>query len=177
MMSYPKIFQVAASAAIPEVLMTKVKNIAKSPMAMYNLTEGPSCDPTFSQSLPNEPLRLWFKHTQEVLAGHYLPEVKGALTSTANPWTVAKFHETDRVRKRFLEEFVAAYDSFLIQLGGVDASAEEKQAKEEEEKETAKAEEETAKADKSKKGDKTARLSLFQADAEAVIKTSRWSHG
>ena len=80
--------------------MTKVKNIAKSPMAMYNLTEGPSCDPTFSQSLPNEPLRLWFKHTQEVLAGHYLPEVKGALTSTANPWTVAKFHEADRVRKR-----------------------------------------------------------------------------
>ena len=59
----------------------------------------------------------------------------------------------------------------------MDVSAEEKQAKEEEEKETAKAEEETAKADKSKKGDKTARLSLFQADAEAVIKTSRWSHG
>ena len=96
------------------------------------------------------PIRLFFKHTQDVLAGYYTAELKGALTSTTTPWTVAKFLEADRVRKRFLEDFVAAYDSFLIQLNGVDASGGEKQAKEEEEKETAMEEEKKAKADKAK---------------------------
>ena len=56
------------------------------------------------------PIRLFFKHAHDVLAGFYSPELKGALTTSNNylPW--AKFHETDRVKKRFCEEFDAAYD-------------------------------------------------------------------
>ena len=72
-------------------------------MAMYELTEGDTRDVTFAQTLPNEPLRLFFKHAQDVLVGYYMAELKGALASTNNQWPWAKFHESSRVKRRFLE--------------------------------------------------------------------------
>ena len=72
---------------------------------MYELTEGDTRDVHFAQTLPNEPLRLlFFKHAQDVLFGFYTAELKGALTSS-NSFTWEKFHETGRVKKRFLEDF------------------------------------------------------------------------
>ena len=47
---------------------------------MYELTEGDTRDVHFAQTLPNEPLRLLFKHAQDVLFGYYAAELKGALT-------------------------------------------------------------------------------------------------
>ena len=82
--AYPNIFQVAESAA--KLIMT-VRDIVQSSLAMYDLTEGPSRDMTFAQSLPIEPHRLFFKHTQ---------------------WTWAKFPEAERMKKRCLYDFVAA---------------------------------------------------------------------
>ena len=99
--AYPKIFQVAESAA--KLIMT-VRDIVQSSLAMYDLTEGPSRDMTFAQSLPNEPHRLFFKHAQEVSAA----ELKGALTSTTTQWTWAKFPEAERMKKHCLYDFVAA---------------------------------------------------------------------
>ena len=52
MTTYPKIFEVAESAA---QLIVKVKDTVQNPMAMYELTEGEFRDLTFATSLPNEP--------------------------------------------------------------------------------------------------------------------------
>ena len=66
---------------------------------MYELTEGNA-----RIFLPNEPFRLFFKHAQNVMFGSYTAELKCALTSS-NSFTWEKFHETGRVKKRFLEDF------------------------------------------------------------------------
>ena len=72
-------FQVAETAA---KLVTTLRQAVMSPLAMYELTEGDTRDVTFAQALPNEPLRLFFKHAQDVLTGYYTPELKGALTQS-----------------------------------------------------------------------------------------------
>ena len=87
-------FKVAESAAKP--LMT-LRAAVMSPLAMYELTQGDSHDVTFAQALRNEPLRLFFKHAQEVLTGYYTAKLKGALSST-NQYAFAKILETDRVK-------------------------------------------------------------------------------
>ena len=103
-------FQVAESVA--RVIQTVKSNI-HNPLAMYEQTEGDSRDVTFVQSLPNEPLRLFYRHAQDVLRGYYTAELKGALSSKASQtWTWQKFHEIERVKKHFLEGFVSAYGSF-----------------------------------------------------------------
>ena len=104
-------FEVAETAA---KVATKVREAVQSPLAMYELTEGDNKDVTFGQSLPNEPLRLFFKHAQDVLAGYYTPELKGALASTNNQWSWAKFHETDRAKRRFFEDFTTAYNALTF---------------------------------------------------------------
>ena len=85
-------------------LVKTLRQAILSPLAMYELTEGNDRDVHFAQTLPNEPLRLFFKHAQDVLAGFYTPELKGALT-TSNQWPWAKFHETDWVNKAFPRRF------------------------------------------------------------------------
>ena len=60
------------------------------------------------------PIRLFFKHAQDVLAGYYTPELKGALASTNNQWSWAKFHESDRAKKRFFEDFTTAYNALTF---------------------------------------------------------------
>ena len=70
---YSAMFEVAESAA---KLVKTFRHAVSSPLAM-------------------------FKHAQDVLAGYYTPELKGALASTNNQWPMAKFHETDRVKKAF----------------------------------------------------------------------------
>ena len=47
------------------------------------------------------------------MAGFYTPELKGAL-ATLNQWPWAKFHETDRVKRRFLEDFTTAYNALTF---------------------------------------------------------------
>ena len=147
--------------------MGKVKNIIQSPLAMYDLTEGPSRDVTFAQSLPNESLRTFFKHAQDVLGRYYAAELKGALTVTSTnkgaEWTWAKFHDTDRVKKRFLDSFVAVYDLFAFKpdkvvepVAGAQAEVKEK-------------EEQLEVKEKVKKADRSTRLTEFRADAEAKV--------
>ena len=100
---YSKMCEVAETAA---KLITKLRQAISSPLAMYELTEGDARDTTFAQTLPNEPLQLFFKHAHDVFAGIYTPELKGALTTLkTGHWPWAKFHETDRVKKTVLRRF------------------------------------------------------------------------
>ena len=94
--------EVAETAA---KLITKLRQAISSPLAMYELTEGDARDMTFAQTLPNNPLQLFFKHAHDVLAGIYTPELAGALTASTSHWPWAKFLETDRVKKTFLRRF------------------------------------------------------------------------
>ena len=48
------------------------------------------------------------------MAGFYFPELKGALTISKEQWPWAKYHETDRVKKRFLEDFTTAYNAMTF---------------------------------------------------------------
>ena len=57
---YPKMFEVAESAA-SAVQVQKVQALIQSPLAMYELMDSADRDLTFSQSLPNEPLRMFFQ--------------------------------------------------------------------------------------------------------------------
>ena len=161
---YSGMFTVAESVAKP--LMT-LREVVMSPLAMYELTLGESRDVTFAQALPNEALRLFFKHAQEVLTGYYTAELKGALTSTSQ-YSFAKFQESDRVKRRFFDEFVTAYDAVTIKHVAVVASAAqvaESAAKQEEEE---KPEPEPLKA---KKVDRQARLAEFRREAETRVST------
>ena len=151
-------FVVAETAA---KLVTTVRETVLSPLAMYELTEGNSRDVTFAQTLPNEPLRLFFKHAQDTLAGYYMAELKGALSSTATQWTWGQFHETERVKKRFLEDFVTSYNSMTFKQDEVTASvAPEEAAKE------GKPESEPQKA---KQGERITRMAEFRTESEAAV--------
>ena len=130
---------------------------------MYELTEGDTRDVTFAQTLPNEPLRLFFKHAQDVLAGYYTAELKGALASTNNQWPWAKFHETHRVNRRFLEEFTTAYDALTFK-DVVTASVAAVTASVASGEETPESE-----PQKVKKGDRQARLAEFREEAEVAV--------
>ena len=116
---YSGMFKVAESAA--EALKT-LKQAVLSPLAMYKLTEGDSRDVTFAQALPNEPLRLFFKHAQDIFTGYYTAELKDALSST-NQYPLSRFLETDRVKRRFLNDFTIAYDAIVFRQDAVAASA------------------------------------------------------
>ena len=75
-------------------------------------TESPDRDPIWLQSLPNEALRLFMKHMLEVPQGFFKPEIQGAfLRSSADKFSVEKFHQTSRVTQRFTTAFKIAYDS------------------------------------------------------------------
>ena len=130
-------------------------------MAMYELTEGDNRDVTFAQTLPNEPLRLCFKHAQDVLFGYYIAELKGALAIT-NICCYAKFHETNRVKRRFLEEFTTAYDALTFK-DGVTASVAAVTAS------VAAGEKPESEPQKVKKGDRQARLVEFRKEAEVAV--------
>ena len=82
---YPMMFEVDGSAA--KGPLQKLQALSTSPLAMYELMESANRDLTFSQSLPNEPIRMFFKHLHDVFAGYYSPEVKGAFSgSAADRW-------------------------------------------------------------------------------------------
>ena len=75
-------------------------------------TESPDRDPTWLQSLPNEALRCLMKHMLEVPQGFFRPEIQGALQrSSADKFSVDKFHQTSRVTQRFTTAFKIACDS------------------------------------------------------------------
>lgn len=152
--------KVADSAA---KLVTIFRQAVLSPLAMYELTEGDTRDVTFAQTLPNEPVRLFFKHAQDVLAGYYTAELKGALASTNNQWPWAKFHETDRVKRRFVDEFTTAYDALTFKDVAVTASVAEVAAS------VAGVEKPESEPQKVKKGDRQARLLEFRAEAEVAV--------
>ena len=156
---YPDMFKVAESAA---KCVTTLQQVVLSPLAMYELTEGDARDLTFVQALPNEPLRLYFKHVQDIVNGYYQSELKGALTSTNTQWPWAKFHESERVKRRFLEDFTTAYDTVAFKQDVVAESAAavaESAAKELPVPET----------QKPKKGEKQARMAEFRREAELAV--------
>ena len=159
---YSKMFDVAESAA-SAVQVQKVKDIIQSPLAMHELMDSADRDLTFSQSLPNEPLRMFFKHLHDVFTGFYSPEVKGALSGSPDgKWNWAMFHEGVRVKKRFLADFTVAYDSLWKKM-----PQEETEKAKEEQKEKTKEEEK----EKIKKPDRSVLLQAFQKDAEATVAT------
>ena len=94
-------FEVAASAA-SAVHVQKLLALIKSPLAMYQLSK--NRDLTVTQSLPNEPLHMFCKHLHHIFAGYYSPEIKDALQNTQDSArNLESFHDTGRVKKRFLE--------------------------------------------------------------------------
>ena len=107
-------------------LVNTLRQAILSPLAMYELTEGNARDVHFAQTLPNEPLRLFFKHAQDVLFGSYTAELKGALTSSSfssSSFTMQKFHEAERVRKKFFEEFTTAYNALVPEAAAAVAAS------------------------------------------------------
>ena len=159
---YSKMFQVAETAAKP---VTTLRQAVMSPLAMYELTEGDTRDVTFAQTLPNEPLRLFFKHAQDVLTGFYTPELKGALPQSNNHWPWTKFHESDRVKKRFLEDFTTAYNALTFKPDPAPESVAAVAA-------SVAGEEKPPEPDsqKGKKGDRQARLAEFRTEAEQSVR-------
>ena len=157
---YSKMFEVADTAA---KLVKTLQQAVLSPLAMYELTVGDTRDVHFAQTLPNEPLRLFFKHAQDVLFGFYTAELKGALT-TSNNFTWAKFHETDRVKKRFLEDFTAAYNALTFKPDVVPESVAAVAASVAGEENPPEPE-----PQKGKKGDRQARLAEFRTAAEVSV--------
>jgi hypothetical protein len=109
-----------------------VRCFLDSPLAFFMKTESPERDPTWLQSLPNEAQRCFMKHALDVSQGLYQPEIKGALAGTsADKYSVDKFHNATRVNQRFTTSFLIAYDSlnqrfttsFLISAATADAAA------------------------------------------------------
>ena len=122
-------FEVDESAA--KSPLQKLQALITSPMAMYELMDGANRDPTFSPSLPNEPIRLFLKHMHDIYSGFYMKEVKGALNSpAADRWNWENFHENGRVRKRFLEDFNIAYDSISNKKKPQEEKGKEEESKE-----------------------------------------------
>ena len=113
----------------------------------------------FAQALRNEPLRLFFKHAQEVLTGYYTAKLKGALSST-NQYSYAKFQETDRVRRCFFDDFVTVYDAVTFKHVVVAASASQVAES------AAQVEKPEPEPPKAKKVDRQARLAEFRSEAE-----------
>jgi hypothetical protein len=94
--------------------MSVVRRFLESPLAFFMKTESPERDPTWLQSLPNEALRCFMKHLLDVSQGLYQPEIKGALSGTsADKYSVEKFHKGTRVNQRFTKAFLVAHDSIL----------------------------------------------------------------
>ena len=56
---YPKMFEVAESAAAAADKVEKVQELIQSPLAMYELMDSADRDLTFAMSLPSEPLRMF----------------------------------------------------------------------------------------------------------------------
>ena len=54
------------------------------------------------------------------MGGYYAAELKGAFTVTSHQSTVtttaAKFHAIDKVKKRFLDSFVAVYEPAEVKV-------------------------------------------------------------
>ena len=107
------------------------------------------------------PIRLFFKHAQDVFVGYYMSELKGALATANNQWPWAKFHETSRVKRRFLEEFTTAYNTLTFK-DGVTASVAAVTAS------VAAGENPESEPQKVKKGDRQARLVEFRKEAEVA---------
>ena len=157
---YFKMFEVSAKLF---KLVNTLRQAILSPLAMYELTEGNARDVHFAQTLPNEPLRLFFKHAQNVLFGSYTAELKGALTSSSfssSSFTMQKFHETERVRKNFFEEFTTAYNALVPEA----AAAVVASAAGDDPDDGAPPE-----PQKGKKGERQAKLAEFRAAAELAV--------
>ena len=152
--TYPKAFEVAESATKDKDKIQKVKALFMHPLAMHEALDSADRDLTFAQSLPNEPLRLLFKHVHDVMQGFYSPEIKGALNYSAT-WSMTTFHEGTRVKKRFFDNFTLAYDS--LGTTKVQIEEEDNQVKEQGKREEQNAEKATGK-EKGKKVDKSVLL-------------------
>ena len=108
---FPELMKDAAPAgsASPAAVC---KAFVQSPLAFFEKTESPERDPTWTQSLPTEALRLFMKHMLELSQGLYRPEIAGALQKVnIHKYNIEHFHETTRVKQKFSTPFQVAYDS------------------------------------------------------------------
>ena len=108
---FPELMKDAAPAgsASPAAVC---KAFVQSPLAFFEKTESPERDPTWTQSLPTEALRLFMKHMLELSQGLYRPEIAGALQKVnIHKYNIEHFHETIRVKQKFSTPFQVAYDS------------------------------------------------------------------
>ena len=70
--AHPEVFQSSSASDVT----AKVKDLLNSPLAFFSKTEGPDRDPTWLLSFPNEALKLYMKHYQELAQGFYAPEIR-----------------------------------------------------------------------------------------------------
>ena len=95
------------------------RELLASPWKMYDKLQGPAREPTWINTLPSEAARLFFKHMLDMQMSTYASEIKGALSGMgASKFTVEKFHETDRVKRRFFTDFQVAHDSITKKTTG-----------------------------------------------------------
>ena len=95
------------------------RSLLGSPWQMHDKLQGPAKDPTWITTLPTEASRLFFKHMLDLQIGTYTPEIRGALLQMpTHKFSAEKFHETDRVKRRFFTDFQIAYDSITKKMPG-----------------------------------------------------------
>ena len=100
------------------------------------------------------------------MAGLYIPEIAGALSQCdASRYTMAKFLEGDRVKKRFLEDFTLAYNALVYKPDAAAAPGDAAVAAS-----AAVAPPPEPEAQKLSKGDKETRRTDFQKDSEAAVR-------
>ena len=112
-------FQVAETAA---KLVTTLRQAVLSPLAMYELTEGDTRDVTFAQTLPNEPHPALLQACPGCFGWVLHCRIEGRARQYKKPWPWENIHETDRVKRRFLEEFTTAYNALTFKPDVVPAS-------------------------------------------------------
>ena len=77
---YPAVIAVNAGDGKATTNVAACKQYLESPLEFFSKTEGPSRDPTWIQSLPNEALRVLMKHALEMSSQTYVPEIRGGAT-------------------------------------------------------------------------------------------------
>ena len=78
------------------------------------VTEGRDRDLTWMQTLPNDALRCYVKHSMDLGRGVYRAEIKGALASIGQEkYSTEKFQKCSRVTTLFTTPFSIAYDSLV----------------------------------------------------------------
>ena len=151
---------------LPETTRTLANKLLIQPHAFFEKVEGPNRDATWITALPSEALRQFFGHLKDLRAEYYKPEIRGALSQVGQEkYNFNKFHEAERVNRRFWAPFQIAYDS-LTSSGNAGQRKDEEEKKEKEEKDEEKKEEEKKESEKKKDPVPSASVSAFRQQCE-----------